>query len=950
MLRRSIQWGGLALLLCCPCVRAVDAASEVSPGECKGLCLVLGDADGQVAIARARDGWLVCVQATAPAEALAVRQAAESAGLLGRSLFVTEGDLHRLNLADNLADEVLSVGAVQVDRAEILRVLRPGGRATIGGREIIKPQPEGADAWSHPYHGPDNNPQSADRIARAPYLTQFIADPAFGCMPEVTVAAGGRVFRAFGHLAFRQYQNPVINTLFAVNAFNGTILWTRPLTPGFMIHRNTMIATEDLLLLGDDTSCKLIDAATGRVTRQILVPEGISDGPVFKWMALADGVLYALVGAKEVQPPVQKGQPATVGGWPWAMWPGFDYADPKTAYGFGRTLVAFDVKSGDVLWHHRENDYIDSRGTCLSDGKIFYISPGRFLARLDCRKGAVDFKANQADLMEAIGPNGRAQGYRTGFASTTYLKAFKKYLLLAGPQRPRLVAVSAETGKLLWQRPDGNLQIVLRDDAIYAAGGQGTSSYKLDYETGRELARFTDRRACTRATGSIDSIFYRAKEGTVRMIPATGTTEHIAAFRPPCESGVIVSQGLLHWGPWICGCRLAQFGHIALGPAGAFEFHSPADDASRFQAGPGDPARVQPLEVAAGDWPAVRMNLSTDVAVGQAGRERWTFTPESRGLPSPAIAAAGLVFVGGGDGVVRALNEGDGTMRWQAFTGAAIRSAPALWNGRLYVGSADGWLYTLEAATGRLLWRYRVAPTDRWIPVFGHLQSTWPVAGGAAVADGVVYAAAGMAHYDGTYVVALDAVTGKLKWSNDGSGSLSKVHNGIEVRGPLYVDGDAICFAGGNVYAVARFNRATGRCLNTPVDSETSSAYCFFSLPLGLSPGMQFKLAGELDLSANNNRGQLTIGRQPVNLLATYRAFALAGKTVLAAGSPAPGDDARAVFALAAGNIDSGAKLWSASLPACPVPGGVIVTRSGRVVTSLADGRIVCFDTAAQQR
>lgn len=88
-----------------------------------------------------------------------------------------------------------------------------------------------------------NNPQSADQVARAPYLTQYLADPKFCPSPAVTVAVGGRIFRACGHLAHRANQNALLNTLLAVNAYNGTILWQRPLSQGFMILRNTITRT-----------------------------------------------------------------------------------------------------------------------------------------------------------------------------------------------------------------------------------------------------------------------------------------------------------------------------------------------------------------------------------------------------------------------------------------------------------------------------------------------------------------------------------------------------------------------------------------------------------------------------------------------------------------------------------------------------------------------------------
>ena len=49
---------------------------------------------------------------------------------------------------------------------EMLRVLRPRGVAIHGDDVVTKPVPDGADDWSHPYHGPDNNPQSDDQLVR----------------------------------------------------------------------------------------------------------------------------------------------------------------------------------------------------------------------------------------------------------------------------------------------------------------------------------------------------------------------------------------------------------------------------------------------------------------------------------------------------------------------------------------------------------------------------------------------------------------------------------------------------------------------------------------------------------------------------------------------------------------------------------------------------------------
>ncbi|NQU74711.1 MAG: PQQ-binding-like beta-propeller repeat protein, partial [Planctomycetes bacterium] len=546
----------------------------------------------------------VYFQSPSGEEVAAVRQAAEAAGLLGRRIFVDQGDFKSLHLADNLAGALLIPSSVAADVAqqEILRVLHPEGKAIIGEKEIVKPFPIDTDVWSHPHHGADNNPQSTDRRARWPGLTQFLAEPMFCPMPEVSVAAGGRVYRAFGHIAHKANQNAMLNTLLCVNGYNGTILWERKLKEGFMIHRNTMIATPDTLYLGDDESCQLIDVRSGKIKDRIVISDQLADGPVWKWMALEDGVLVALLGGKEVKISTQSSPVPGMGHWPWGMWEGHDYKDPKTNFGFGRTLLAIDPKTKKTLWTHREDEYIDSRGVCMKNGRLYFYSPEKFLGCLDARTGKILWKTSAAELLEAIGPNGPAQLWVTGYSTTTYIKCNEKYVFFAGPQRARLVVASAEDGKLVWQKDHGNYQLVLRDDGFYAAGPQA-SGCKLDYETGKVLVRLPHRRACTRATGSIDSVFYRTSGGTVRIPTDSNVPQHIAPMRPACQDGVIISDGHLYWGPWMCGCQLSLYGHICLAPAGDFDFH-PAIDDSRLKPGQGDPTVVQKLEVRPGDWPA----------------------------------------------------------------------------------------------------------------------------------------------------------------------------------------------------------------------------------------------------------------------------------------------------------------------------------------------------------
>lgn len=950
-----------------------------------GVCVVLGLAKADepslvVDLAKGRE-MKVYFQTPSASAALAVRQAARKAGLLGRGVFVDRGSWERIHLADNLAGAIWVAPAARekVTRAELLRVLHPEGKALVGSEVIAKPFPSGIDAWSQPFHGPDNNPQSADQVARAPYLTQFLGQPTFSPMPEVTVAAGGRVFKAFGHIAHRANQNAVLNTLMGINGYNGAILWRRSLREGFCIHRNTMIATPEVLYLGDDESCKLLDTRTGELKGRIVVPDGLGDGKVFKWMSLAgrgEGkpVLYALVGGAEVRPKTVRSRAPGLGHWPWGMWEGHDFRDPKTSFEFGRTFLGVDPRTKKVLWDHTEKAYVDGRGVCMRNARVYYYCPGKFLACLDGTSGKVLWKNSDTDLLGAIGRTGRAQNPVQGYATTSYLKCDDKYVYFAGPQRPNLVIAAAKDGKLVWQRRNGNLHLVLREDGFYAIGPGGA---KLAYDTWRVLARMPNRRACTRATGSVDSVFYRAAEGTMWINTADNTARHIASMRPPCQDGVVIANGMLYWGPWMCGCPLSLYGHVGLAPAGDFNFRPGADD-SRLETPENAPKAVRELPVRPGDWPCWmgdnQRRCVTPVAMPRKIKPRWTAAPPGAGRATAPVTAGGLAFVGYENGMLQALDGETGQVRWQAYTAGPIYVAPAIAEGRLYAGSADGRVWAFEAATGRRLWTFRAAPAERWIPVFGKLISTWPVAGGVVVRGGVVYAAAGIANYDGTHVYALDAASGKRIWYNDTSGTLSaKARSGISLQGELSIDGDELRFPAGSVYATARYDLKTGKCLNwraKRIASRAATAYYAYypdygqftplehDFPDGRTLSYQVLYEGSRQAAlamfapskpgaakpAGNwrlrRRGRPQARRKTVWLLPSARnlnAFIVAPNMLIAAGQR--GQQA----SLSAISLEDGSLIWDRKLPARPAKGGLACDHEGRILLSLRDGRTLCL-------
>lgn len=994
----------IALVAALVTVRGVcaDPATTLSRlGATKGICVVVTSeaTDLPVQLVEESD-LLVFVQSSDEKTIASLQQSAAERGLLGTTIYVQHSTAERVPLADNLADAAVVVGDDESEslRKELLRVVHPGAKILTPSETVIKPRPEGSDDWSHPYHGPDNNPHSRDQHSQGPYLTQFLAEPWYVPMPQVTVAAGERVFKAFGHIALKEREWPWLNKLIAINGYNGTMLWDRDLTPGFMIHRSTLIATPDVLYLGDDESCKLIDAVTGELQDEIKIAADVDPDGVWKWMAMQDGVLYALIGPAEQPDTVIRGG-RTQAGWPWSDL-GEGYASAY-AWGFGKTLLAIRPETKEILWAYRSENPIDSRAMCLAAGKLYAYSHQKFLAAIDAVSGTEIWKTADKQLLAAIGQHDRAQTASKGFTSSAYAKADHQGIYFAGPQRANLVAASAKDGSLLWSYPHGNFQLVLRDDGLYAMGRMETSKV-FDYLTGKVLADLDCYRGnCTRATATPDSIFTRGYRhtGTMRLDLSGNSPRRIALMRPACQDGVIIADGQLYWGPWMCDCNHSLVGMISLAPSGKFDFEQQATNEDRLTEFNKDASVGQ--KASTGDWPNYRGNSqrkSTSTStVAASVTTRWKVDSQNDSEPTAPIVVGDLAYWSGMDGIVHAVKVKDGQAAWEAYTGGAVRFSPEYWNGRLYVGSSDGYVYCFDAATGKSLWKFRAAPIDRKIAVHGRLLSNWPVGSGVLVEDGVVYAAAGITSYDGTHVYALDALTGQLRWQNNDSSRLAGADGvtGISVQGHLLLHENRLYLAGGNVVSPAVYDPVDGRCLNELKNEwweglpdadvrfpSGADSKMFNRSPRGrelfvvngevkvfdqllYSPpkngpsryfGGHFLQAGAGDtlVRGTTNRvvrlsKETTPDGQPIGvwqseLFSDPIAMAVCKNAVVVAGELAQADSEllqEPAFAVSALNVRDGKVLWSESLPAAPVPWGLAIDRDGNAVITLASGTAV---------
>jgi len=981
----------------------------------RGLCCLVGGPETAPTVRTGRflladTDLLVHVLVPTDAAVATVRQAVDGPG--ARRVVVERWSAPALPYADNLIDLLLADANAgkRIPRKELLRVIHPGGVAMVsdapgpGWKPLKKPTPEGIDDWPHWQHGPDNNPMSNDRVIKAPYLTQFLALPWFSTMPSSSVIAGGRMFRAAGHMAIHEREEQYLNTLYATNAYNGTLLWTRPIPAKFLAHRSLFIATADRLYLVEPQHCLVLDPETGAEKDKIVVPADMAPERRWKWIALDGGVLYALIGGKGYDAEVIKRKRPT-GAWGWNQL-SKGYYEKKYPWGYGGTVVAIDPESKRVLWAHRSETPVDSRAMCLGHGRVFLHSEGHYVAALNAASGREIWKANEPKLLKAISEP-FSQGL--GFKTTPYTICTQKALYFGGRGRKNVVGVSAADGTLLFVRSGAYnaTNLLYTGGHLYAHIRSATMLNPLTGEVVKDIG--TAKRSCARFTGCPDSLFHRGSirggEGTTRYRRALEQPTVIHAFRPPCNDGIIPAGGLLHITQWCCDCNLQLMGGIALCSATGFQFNRRATDAERLERA----AEVHIPLLQPEPWHTYRADKhrssSTPVELPANVKKVAAYTPKIPFTPSPPVAVNGFIFLGGDDGTVRALNADAGTQKWIYHTAGPVRLPPIYAMQAVYAGSADGYVYRIGAVDGHLLWRFRAAPVERRIMVFGRLSSTWPVNSGVLVEGRTAYAAAGLINYDGTHVYALDALSGKIKWQNNTSGHLNpQLREGVSGQGDIAICGDRLLLAGGNVASPGTYALADGGCYNVPPGpgwpgAHSGSMVCGFLgkypmvgggrlftdpadpistwKPFEINERVGGKLASGLSgrvapafghgaVAASDRqalacydvakveawihapkpkkRGQPYPRLQPrwrTGALREAVAVVLAPNAVLAAGR----DGGSRNWAVKALELATGKPLWAQLLPAAPVPNGLCVDGAGRIIAVLEGGRVVAFAT-----
>jgi outer membrane protein assembly factor BamB len=753
-----------------------------------GLVVHLGCGDGRLTAAlRANDSYLVHGLDGDARNVATAREHVRSLGLYG-SVSVDQLGGERLPYIDNLVSLLVSEELRGVSMAEVRRVLAPEGVAytKIGGKwaSNAKPRPEGIDEWPHFLHGADGNAVARDDVVGFPYHIQWVGSPTHSRDHELTtsmdvmVSAGGRIFYIMdeGHTAM-PYFLPARWRLVARDAFNGVILWKRPLEkwrPHLVKGRKSLaadlwrrlVATRDAVYVTETIFGPVIglDPATGEMVRRYVGTERTEE------IICEDGALYLVATTSEPED-VDRRQLAQ------------RRQEPDQ-----KRLMAVDAGTGAIRWTVEGEE---TRGvhpvTLAVKGRHLVFQNTEAIICLDSRSG------------EEIWRFARPSGYaRPGYATPTVvihddvvLCADKKtgvQALKKGEPNYELIALSAEDGGELWRcdcadNVGASADVFVANSLVWV--GESPRRASSDYNTGRDLH-----------TGEVKKTFsheanwptmhhhrcYRDK-ATEKYILAgrTGiefvdlssgelTTHHWV--RGICEYGIMPCNGLIYSPPDQCGCYIESklHGFHALAPKRPGPQTSPPPESpSRLQRGPAYGQRISTAEStirAREDWPTFRHDNSrsghTRATVPVSLKPLWTRKLGGR-LAQPVVAG-GRAFVPQPDThTVFCLDAASGEVLWRYVAGGRVDSPPTVANGLAVFGCRDGSVYALRASDGELVWRFLAAPRDRRLVEIGQVASVWPVSGSVLIENGSVYFAAGRSTYldGGVYLYKLELATGK---------------------------------------------------------------------------------------------------------------------------------------------------------------------------------------------
>ena len=798
-----------------------DSAGAVldASGIKGGLVVVIGCDDPTLLADLRRAGpYLVHALEVDPRMVAAAREYLREKGLYG-SVTVSRLRGVELPFVDSLVNLIVLRDDTQVPTDEMERTLAPGGAiinlSTSTAAVTWKDWPEELDEWPQYLYDATNNAVSHDTVVGPPRGLRWTAGPAYGRSHEhfggvsAMVTAGGRMFAIVDEGPISSVFLPAQWNLVARDAFNGVLLWKRPIAKweahlrGFRsgppeIARR-IVATGDRLYAALDYGdpVTVLDAATGREHASLVGTGGTRE------LVLTGRTLYVLAddmtGDDHEKRKEWIDQTAKIKPYHWP------YPHPRKVihmYGTQR-ILAVDTDSGRTLWQRDFHDPGEIMpATMAVDQERVCLQTVSHVVCLDASNGGESWRSERPLAPSRLSWSTPTLVVHDGVVLTvdrlTEANADNappeqgsKWILNNDglntvAQEGEMVAFSLADGAELWRAPcfenyTTALDIFVMDGVVWVGNlrrnlDPGFTEGR-DLKTGKVIATLPPRTAgghhrCYRNKATVQWILIgRQGDGIQFLDPKDGNALWHGWVRGTCQYGIMPANGLVYAPPHACACNPEEMliGFNALSAhSSAGEGSEPLDKGPAYSDIP-DPERG----LSEGDWPTYRRDAGRsgyqNLPAPKSPKVTWSRTL-SPPITAPVVAHGLVVAAETDRHTVHALSAADGEPVWAYVADGRIDSPPTLFGGLCLFGTRNGFVYALRASDGALVWRFRAAPRDRRLFSYGQIESVWPVHGSVLVDDTlhggtpVVYFAAGRSPRldGGIRLYALEAATGKL--------------------------------------------------------------------------------------------------------------------------------------------------------------------------------------------
>ncbi len=759
----------LALFVCYAgqtAAAGAESAQEIieAAGVQGGFIVHLGSGDGELTKAlKINERFQVHGLDRDPANVEAARKSLRQKGVYG-PVAVDRLSGNRLPYIDQLVNLVVAENLDGISMDEVMRVLAPRGVAYIktGGewKKTVKPWPVNIDEWTHYLHDAGGNAVAHDEVVGPPRHLQWLGNPRWSrhhdrmASMSALVSAKGRIFYVMDEGSRVSIELPPKWTLIARDAFNGVVLWKRPLKdwhshlyplksgPTQLARRLVASGDKVYITLGLEEPTSVLDAATGEVL------ETYKQTGTTEEFVESNGDLICLVNHEknelaDFRPEFNTGDQRRVREGKEFHW------NEKP-----REVVAVNSETGKTLWSKKT---VMAPLTLTADGKHVIFHDGEKIVCLDQKTG---------DELWSSSPVKHKPDVTTNFGPRLIL--YKNVVLFAGGDR-NMHAFSTKNGEKLWTAPHGKSGYESPEDLMVAGGlvwnapttrtndtgiltGRNplTGEVKVEFPPDENTYWFHHRCYIAKAT---DNFIMPSRTGVEFVNLQKKDWEINHWVRGGCLYGVMPANGLLYTPPHDCFCypEAKLFGFNALAPASASrDLPKNISDENRLEKGPAYSQEIAAAGSKDSDWPTYRHDITrSGRSPSQVSADLKTdWKTKIGGRLSAVSIADGKLYVAQVDAhTLHALDEKTGKELWQYTAGGRIDSPPTIHEGRALFGSADGWAYCLRADNGELIWRFRGAPQDRRLMALEQLESVWPVHGNILVRDGIAWFVAGRSNY-----------------------------------------------------------------------------------------------------------------------------------------------------------------------------------------------------------